>query len=220
MTNSISAQSWSQHTRVQPLTPSVRSPESHRGNQRAVEKLVRDGTTGQIVDNTKRIIQISYPVPLPPFNRGADTLCQRAARTRAARSPSRICELGLSTFCSRTLRKRSCDVWATHWNGRRWCGLLERTTQLHQSPWRLSTTKPTSSSSTSQKILPIAIWQAQTFLGEMPPTGWISAEKGHVSTGTCRHDPIGKDHTTKTVVEVSTFLRTSPTRRGRWNSTH
>jgi hypothetical protein len=52
-----------------------------------------------------------------------------------------------------------------------------------------------------------SIWQAQTFLGEMPPSA-TSATKGHLQYGgedhgLCAMVPIGKDHVTKTAVAVS-----------------
>ena len=80
--------------------------------------------------------------------------------------------------------------------------------------WRLSKTRPTlnsyfrlSHSRSLKESYRFAIWQAQTFLGESPPTV-VDADKGFedfakAQGGLVAMRPIGKAHTTKTQNGVS-----------------
>ncbi len=81
--------------------------------------------------------------------------------------------------------------------------IVEGETYIELKYFRLSHTR------TLKESYRFAIWQAQTFLGEMPP-GSASAVKGHAEYGTGARAltamvPVGKDHVTATAVDISSI---------------
>jgi len=170
--------------------------------------------TGKVVDNTARIIQISYPVPLPPFNpwRG---------HSLPASCPYKSCPLAIPHLSSGSLDflledfekaflRRLGDVQTGGNNAGEnivssnksrldvTMEIVENETYVELKYFRLSHSR------SLKESYRFAIWQAQTFLGESPPTT-LDADKGFEDFGKAQGAmrPIGKDHTTKTVDGVS-----------------
>ena len=174
--------------------------------------------TGKVVDNVARIIQISYPVPLPPFNpwRGYSL---------PASCPYKSCPLAIPHLSSGSLDflledfekaflRRLGDVEAGgNNNGSEnivssnksrlpvTMEIVPDDTYVELKYFRLSHSR------SLKESYRFSIWQAQTFLGEAPPTQ-TDATKGHQSYATDNGGytamiPIGKDHVTKQVTGVS-----------------
>ena len=173
--------------------------------------------TGKVVDNTARVIQISYPIPLPPFNpwRG---------HSLPASCPYKSCPLAIPHLSSGSLDflledfekaflRRLGDV-QSGGNGDAenivssnksrldvTMEIVENETYVELKYFRLSHSR------SLKESYRFAIWQAQTFLGESPPTV-VDADKGFedfakAQGGLVAMRPIGKDHTTKTQNGVS-----------------
>ena len=171
--------------------------------------------TGKVVDSVHRVIQISYPIPLPPFNpwRG---------HSLPASCPYKSCPLAIPHLSSGSLDflledfekaflRRLGDVTAggngnadaerVAANTSRKAVTMEivaNETYVELKYFRLSHSR------SLKESYRFAIWQAQTFLGEQPPGG-AAADKGHVACGNLKAAmvPIGKDHITKTAVTAS-----------------
>ena len=166
-------------------------------------------TTGQIVDNTKRIIQISYPVPLPPFNpwRGYSLPASCPYKSCPLAIPhlsSGSLDFLLEDFEKAFLRRLGDTAGTAGAVGANYSlnnsiepvtmEIVPDATYVELKYFRLSHSR------SLKESYRFSIWQAQTFLGEMPPSA-ISAEKVHGQYGDLyAMTPIGKDHTTKTVV--------------------
>jgi hypothetical protein len=167
-------------------------------------------TTGEI----ERVVQISYPVPLPPFNpwRG---------HSLPASCPYKSCPLAIPHLSSGSLdflledfekaflrrlgnTKSGGDggdvaekITANTSRRAVTMQIVPDSTYVELKYFRLSHSRALKES------YRFAIWQAQTFLGEMPPSD-SNANKGHESYGGfVAMTPIGKDHTTKTKAGVS-----------------
>ena len=173
--------------------------------------------TGKVVDDIARIIQISYPIPLPPFNpwRG---------HSLPASCPYKSCPLAIPHLSSGSLDflledfekaflRRLGDVQTggdgdgeniVSSNKSRLDVKMEIVadeTYVELKYFRLSHSR------SLKESYRFAIWQAQTFLGESPPTA-ADPDKGFEDFGNAQGGivamkPIGKDHTTKTVNGVS-----------------
>jgi len=173
--------------------------------------------TGKIVDNTERIIQISYPVPLPPFNpwRG---------HSLPASCPYKSCPLAIPHLSSGSLDflledfekaflRRLGDVTGggekNHTVARNTnrsavtMKLVDNETYVELKYFRLSHSR------SLKESYRFAIWQAQTFLGE-PPPGRAEVSKGFgdfgrtaAANGLFAMTPIGKDQVTKTQASCS-----------------
>jgi hypothetical protein len=81
--------------------------------------------------------------------------------------------------------------------------IVEQDTYIELKYFRLSHTR------TLKESYRFAIWQAQTFLGEMPPSA-TSAEKGHQEYGPAGDrlvamKPVGKDHITALTADISSI---------------
>ena len=173
-------------------------------------------TTGQNqADGFSRRIQISYPVPLPPFNpwRGY---------ALPASSPYKNCPLAIPHLSSGGLDFLMEDfekAFLRRLGGPTAGGGLGQTiglntatdpvgmkivdneTYLELKYFRLSHTRALKES------YRFNIWQAQTFLGEAPPTA-ASTEKGFkvydaADRAIVAMDPVGKDHATADVRALS-----------------
>ena len=93
--------------------------------------------------------------------------------------------------------------------------IVDQETYIELKYFRLSHTR------TLKESYRFAIWQAQTFLGEMPPAA-ESQDKGHAAYGTAGSadrliamKPVGKDHITATSQSVSSI--SSETANKQWN---
>ena len=185
-------------------------------NERS-KNLYAMSATGRVeADNFSRVIQVSYPVPLPPFNpwRG---------HSLPASCPYKSCPLAIPHLSSgsldflledfekgflRRLGQSGLTVGAASGRiaqnkvGDVGIKIVENETYVELKYFRLSHSR------SLKESYRFAIWQAQTFLGEAPPTE-TKAEKGHAVYGVgaddalCGMIPIGKDHTTKTAVAMS-----------------
>jgi len=162
-----------------------------------------------------RIIQVSYPVPLPPFNpwRG---------HSLPASCPYKSCPLAiphlssgsldflLEDFQKAFLRRlgdvarggAAADTVAAN-SARRdvEIEIVPDQTYVELKYFRLSHSRALKES------YRFAIWQAQTFLGQAPPSA-ADPDKGFVDYakaqgGIVAMAPIGKDHLTKTIVSAS-----------------
>ena len=161
--------------------------------------------TGQVVSNTERIIQISYPVPLPPFNpwRG---------HSLPASCPYKSCPLAIPHLSSGSLDFLLEDFEKA---------FLRRLGDTVGGGDGSKIGDNTSAKAVTMKIVPnetyvelkyfrlshsralkesyrFSIWQAQTFLGEAPP-GETSNTKGFekFDDTLVAMRPVGKDHITK-----------------------
>ena len=170
--------------------------------------------TGKVVNDVERVIQISYPIPLPPFNpwRGYSL---------PASCPYKSCPLAIPHLSSGSLDflledfekaflRRLGDVAAggavggiVSTNSSRdavTMSIVADQTYVELKYFRLSHSR------SLKESYRFAIWQAQTFLGEGPPTV-EDQTKGHNvfggANGLVAMTPIGKDHTTKTVAGSS-----------------
>ena len=179
-------------------------------NERS-KNLYAMSTTGQVTDDFVREIQVSYPVPLPPFNpwRG---------HSLPASCPYKSCPLAIPHLSSGSLDflledfdqaflRRLGDVQAGG-NGAALVAANTNTnpvgidivagdTYIELKYFRLSHSR------SLKESYRFAIWQAQTFLGEQPPTD-AAADKGFVKYGEIvAMAPIGKDAVDKTVTSMS-----------------
>jgi hypothetical protein len=179
-------------------------------NERS-KNLYAMSTTGQIVDNVQRIIQVSYPIPLPPFN-------PWSGHSLPASCPYKSCPLAIPHLSSGSLDflledfetaflRRLGDVQSggnddnsdniVSTNKSRndlTMSIVPDETYVELKYFRLSHSRALKES------YRFSIWQAQTFLGESPPTT-ADANKGYENYGGfIAMKPIGKDHLTKTVV--------------------
>jgi len=172
-------------------------------NERS-KNLYAMSTTGQSIDDFAREIQVSYPVPLPPFNpwRG---------HSLPASCPYKSCPLAIPHLSSGSLDflledfdkaflRRLGDVQggaahdvriATNKNmdpiG---IEIVDGQTYVELKYFRLSHSR------SLKESYRFAIWQAQTFLGEPPPTE-TALDKGFQKFGDlCALTPVGKDNTT------------------------
>jgi hypothetical protein len=179
-------------------------------NERS-KNLYAMSTTGQITDEFVREIQVSYPVPLPPFNpwRG---------HSLPASCPYKSCPLAIPHLSSGSLDflledfdqaflRRLGDVQsggdgaatlADNTNtGAIGIDIVSGETYVELKYFRLSHSR------SLKESYRFAIWQAQTFLGEAPPTD-AAADKGFVKYGeVVAMAPIGKDHIDKTAEGMS-----------------
>ena len=169
-------------------------------------------TTGLVLDDGfSREIQVSYPVPLPPFNpwRG---------HSLPASCPYKSCPLAIPHLSSGSLDflledfqkgflRRLGDIvgdgtgatLASNNDGRTPIGvdIVSGSTYVELKYFRLSHSRAL------KEAYRFSIWQAQTFLGEMPPST-TNAAKGHKDYGNLvAMEPVGKDHVTKTVTGSS-----------------
>ena len=171
--------------------------------------------TGQVVDDVARVVQISYPVPLPPFNpwRG---------HSLPASCPYKSCPLAIPHLSSGSLdflledfekafirRLGDTDgsgavdaqVGANTSRGPVTVEIVPDKTYVELKYFRLSHSRALKES------YRFAIWQAQTFLGEAPPTraeptkGFADYSKD--ADGYAGMIPIGKDHMTKLQIGAS-----------------
>jgi hypothetical protein len=169
--------------------------------------------TGQIINDVERIIQISYPIPLPPFNpwRG---------HSLPASCPYKSCPLAIPHLSSGSLDflledfenaflRRLGDVESGGANDivaenkvrdAVTMELVDNETYVELKYFRLSHSR------SLKESYRFAIWQAQTFLGKPPPAG--GGTKGHTDYGVneggyAAMTPIGKDHITKTARGMS-----------------
>jgi hypothetical protein len=171
-------------------------------------------TTGQIIGDFAREIQVSYPVPLPPFNpwRG---------HSLPASCPYKSCPLAIPHLSSGSLDflledfdkaflRRLGDVQAGA--GTRVADnkvktavgieIVDGATYVELKYFRLSHSR------SLKESYRFAIWQAQTFLGEAPPTG-PAPDKGFEKFGdVVAMTPIGKDHITKRAACLSQISST------------
>ena len=161
--------------------------------------------TGQIVDETQRIIQISYPVPLPPFNpwRG---------HSLPASCPYKSCPLAIPHLSSGSLDflledfekaflRRLGDTHGSEATGKFGANKNEEVVSMEIVPnetyvelkyFRLSHSR------SLKESYRFSIWQAQTFLGEPPPSKEVN-DKGFTEYGDLvAMRPVGKDHLTST----------------------
>jgi len=159
--------------------------------------------TGQIVDETQRIIQISYPVPLPPFNpwRG---------HSLPASCPYKSCPLAIPHLSSGSLDflledfekaflRRLGDTQGSEPTGKFAANKNEEAVSMEIVPnetyvelkyFRLSHSR------SLKESYRFSIWQAQTFLGEPPPSKEVN-DKGFTEYGDLvAMRPVGKDHLT------------------------
>ena len=160
-----------------------------------------------------RDIQISFPVPIPPFNpwRG---------HALPASCPYKSCPLAIPHLSSGGLdflmedfekgflrrlggvtpggAALGTDSIASNTGTRPvTMEIVERFTYLELKYFRLSHTRALKES------YRFSIWQAQTFLGEMPPSA-PAADKGHAQYGSLvAMSPVGKDHVTSLAQSVS-----------------
>ena len=164
-------------------------------------------TSGQVTENFKREIQISYPVPLPPFNpwRG---------HSLPASCPYKSCPLAIPHLSSGSLDflledfdkaflRRLGDVNPGAHTALNYLDggldksdveieIVDGATYIELKYFRLSHSR------SLKESYRFAIWQAQTFLGEVPPTD-TAVDKGFQKFGNlCAMVPIGKDHIDKT----------------------
>jgi len=192
--------------------------------------LYAQSTDGKVTDNIDRIVQISYPVPLPPFNpwRGF---------ALPASCPYKNCPLAiphlsaggldflLENFESAFLRRLGSTTYAAGAHLGDTVGsnvnkseitmkIVEDSCHVELKYFRLSHTR------TLKESYRFAIWQAQTFLGKMPPTS-EDPSQGHYQYGTSGQPnalvamrPIGKDHETATIASISSV--SSDRSNGEW----
>ena len=173
-------------------------------------------TTGQAIDEFAREIQVSYPVPLPPFNpwRG---------HSLPASCPYKSCPLAIPHLSSGSLDflledfdkaflRRLGDVQgggstaetvAANTNSSAiGIDIVEGNTYVELKYFRLSHSR------SLKESYRFAIWQAQTFLGEAPPQA-VTIDKGFQQFGDMyAMIPVGKDTTTKTVAGSSEISST------------
>ena len=182
-------------------------------------KVVASSATGLAGASVAREIQISFPIPLPPFNpwRG---------HSLPASCPYKSCPLAIPHLSAGGLdflmedfekgflrRLGSVTAAATNAAGAQANGqislntnrgavsmeIVEGETYVELKYFRLSHSR------SLKESYRFSIWQAQTFLGEMPPTV-ANTSKGHEVYGDiCCMTPIGKDHITQTSQAVSTI---------------
>ena len=178
-------------------------------NERS-KNLYAMSTTGQVTGDFSREIQVSYPVPLPPFNpwRGYSL---------PASCPYKSCPLAIPHLSSGSLDflledfdkaflRRLGDVQPGGTQARIARNLnkdaigidiVEGKTYVELKYFRLSHSR------SLKESYRFAIWQAQTFLGEAPPTG-VAEDKGFQQYGDLvAMVPVGKDHITKTAAGAS-----------------
>jgi hypothetical protein len=166
---------------------------------------------------TARVIQVSYPVPLPPFNpwRG---------HSLPASCPYKSCPLAIPHLSSGSLDflledfqkaflRRLGDVARGGAAGNNISAntctkpvsieVVEGDTYVELKYFRLSHSRALKES------YRFAIWQAQTFLGQPPPTS-VDPDKGfidvgHATGGLFAMAPVGKDNSTKAGVGASSI---------------
>jgi len=179
-------------------------------NERS-KNLYAMSTTGQALsDGFSREIQVSYPVPLPPFNpwRG---------HSLPASCPYKSCPLAIPHLSSGSLDflledfdkaflRRLGDVTNGVTNAviaqnlakdAVGIDLVDGETYVELKYFRLSHSR------SLKESYRFAIWQAQTFLGEAPPTA-VAADKGFQKYGDLfAMVPVGKDTITKTAAGAS-----------------
>ena len=197
------------------LTKSVGCTQDSGVNERSKCLYAQSATGENEDDGFSRVIQISYPVPLPPFNpwRGY---------ALPASSPYKNCPLAIphlsaggldflledfeTAFLRRlgasdgtgavdariSLNTNSADVTME---------IVDNETYLELKYFRLSHTRALKES------YRFNIWQAQTFLGAAPPSA-ASADKGHQAydaggRAIVAMVPVGKDHATATIESIS-----------------
>ena len=176
-----------------------------------------DGGFG-VADQVGRVVQVSYPVPLPPFNpwRG---------HSLPASCPYKSCPLAiphlssggldflLEDFAQGFIRRLGTpddggggdgETIASGKNTRAVdVQIVDGETYIELKYFRLSHTR------SLKESYRFAIWQAQTFLGEMPPSA-AEPTKGHKVYGANANAltamvPIGKDHATATNTATSSI---------------
>ena len=169
--------------------------------------------TGKVeADGFSRVIQISYPVPLPPFNpwRG---------HALPASCPYKSCPLAIphlsaggldflmEDFEAGFIRRLgsistggagpATTVAANNNTSAVAISLVDGETYVELKYFRLSHAR------SLKESYRFSIWQAQTFLGADPPSA-ANAEKGHAIFGDlCAMIPIGKDHATASSANAS-----------------
>ena len=201
--------------------------------------LYAQSTTGKVVNSAAaagfagaaiaREIQISFPVPLPPFNpwRG---------HALPASCPYKSCPLAiphlsaggldflLEDFEKGFLRRlggvaaggdNAAAISANTNTNDVHIEIVDQETILELKYFRLSHTR------TLKESYRFAIWQAQTFLGPPPPPT-PNEEQGHAAFGTGAKQliamkPIGKDHVTAITNAVSSI--SSDVSQKQWNIT-
>ena len=193
-------------------------------------------TTGKVVTSNAdgfagvqvaREIQISFPVPIPPFNpwRG---------HALPASCPYKACPLAiphlsaggldflLEDFEKGFLRRLGTVTNGGDANNEIVLNTNTRDVSMEIVPahtyielkyFRLSHTR------TLKESYRFAIWQAQTFLGELPPTTTNNA-KGFQLYGTGARElvamrPVGKDHVTGTTADISSISSNETNKQ--WN---
>ena len=171
-----------------------------------MSKSVADGT------DFKRRIQISVPVPIPPFNPWKGYAMP--ASSPYTKTPLSIPHLSaggldflLEDFATSFIRRLGCiatgggEGAATGLNSKTTAlkvALVADQTHLELKYYRLSHTRALKES------YRFNIWQAQTFLGKAPPTvaggGWVDRGDGVIGLRI-----TGKDDNTSAVTSLSTF---------------
>ena len=182
-------------------------------------KVVSSRATGFENDQIAREIQISFPVPIPPFNpwRG---------HALPASCPYKSCPLAIPhlsagglDFLMEDFEKGFLRRLGTVTSGGAYGNIslnnntrpvsmeiVDQETYIELKYFRLSHTR------TLKESYRFAIWQAQTFLGEMPPSA-TTPDKGHQKYGP-ENDPsaqlvamrpIGKDHVTARCEDISSI---------------
>ena len=192
-------------------------------------------TTGKVVNSNApqfagqpvaREIQISFPVPIPPFNpwRG---------HALPASCPYKSCPLAIPhlsagglDFLLEDFEKGFLRRLGTVTPGGALNNAVSANTSLQPVSMEIVTEETyielkyfrLSHTRTLKESYRFAIWQAQTFLGEMPPSA-ASPIKGHVVYGGAdplvAMVPIGKDHFTANSQSISTV--SSDTSNKQWN---
>ena len=192
-------------------------------------------TTGKVVNSNAapfagqpvaREIQISFPVPIPPFNpwRG---------HALPASCPYKSCPLAIPhlsagglDFLLEDFEKGFLRRLGTVTPGGALNNAVSANTSLQPVSMEIVTEETyielkyfrLSHTRTLKESYRFAIWQAQTFLGEMPPSA-ASPIKGHVVYGGAdplvAMVPIGKDHVTANSQSISTI--SSDTSNKQWN---
>ena len=172
-------------------------------------------TTGQLIGNFTREIQVSYPVPLPPFNPWRGTAlpascpyksCPMAIPHLSSGSLDFLLEDFDKAFLRRlgdtTAGSNATTVSSNANNAPVTMEIVEGQTYIELKYFRLSHAR------NLRESYKLAIWQAQTFLGEAPPNQPV-ADKGFQQYGDLvAMIPIGKDHVTKTGANGSSIAST------------
>jgi hypothetical protein len=157
-----------------------------------------------------RILQVSYPVPVAPLNpwRGysvPSTSPYKATPLAIPHLSAGGIDFLIEDFNKSFIRRmgqvvRTAVADANYGQGNNEADLgisfVADSAELELKYFRLAHTRALKES------YRFNVWQAQTFLGEMPPAG---ADKGHDGVGTSKMRIVGKDHSTSTGPGSSTI---------------